>query len=353
MASERTEQPTQRRLDDARRRGQMARSRDLGDACHLGAALIVLGWWGPSIVQGLGTIVQTGILRVGDTRHQAITSGEVVNLALQGVWQIGWLVGPLAIAALVATAAATQVQGGFIVATEALRIDLSRLSPANGIKRLVPTRAGIDLVKTLVVASCVGSVAYLAIRAVLEDAPIFAQQDPAASGIGAWTHTMSFLKKAVVAMLALAGADFGLQKWRHMRSLKMTRQEVKDDMRLAEGNPEVKARVRRVQREMMRKRMLAAVPKATVVLANPTHVAVALQYQRGQAAPQVVAKGADHVALRIRSLAREHGVPIVENPPLARAIYRTTEVGDSIPGDLFEAVAEVLAYLIRLKQLVI
>ena len=131
----------------------------------------------------------------------------------------------------------------------------------------------------------------------------------------------------------------------------MTKQEVKDDMKMVEGNPQIKARVRRVQREMIRKRMLAAIPKATVVVTNPTHVAVALRYQRGQSAPEVVAKGADALALKIRTIAREHGVPIVENPPLARAIYHQVDVGECIPGDLFEAVAEVLAYLIRLKQL--
>jgi flagellar biosynthetic protein FlhB len=171
--------------------------------------------------------------------------------------------------------------------------------------------------------------------------------------MGAWTHAVAFLKRAAIALLALAAADFGLQKWRTAQSLKMTKQEVRDDHRLAEGNPEIKARVRRVQREMFRKRMLAAVPKATVVVTNPTHFAVALQYTRGQAAPEVVAKGADNMALRIRTIAREHGVPIVENPALARAIYRQVDVGEFIPGDLFEAVAEVLAYLIRLEQLVL
>jgi flagellar biosynthetic protein FlhB len=174
-----------------------------------------------------------------------------------------------------------------------------------------------------------------------------------ASGLSAWEHTVLFLKRAAITLIALAAGDFGLQKWRTGQSLKMTKQEVKDDMKMSEGNPEIKARVRRVQREMIRKRMLAAVPKATVVVTNPTHFAVALRYQRGQAAPEVVAKGADALALKIRTIAREHGVPIIENPPLARAIYKQVEVGEFIPGDLFEAVAEMLAYMIRLKQLVL
>ena len=353
MADDRTEQPTAKRRTDAQKRGQIARSRDLNDAFHLGAALMVMAYWGPSMMAGLGTVMATGLGRMGEARSQAITSGEVVALALQGVWQLGWLVAPLAIAAVVATAASTQAQGGFIIATEALRFDLNRLNPATGFKRLAPSQAGINLLKTVIAATIVGWVAWLAVSSLMDQAPRFAMLTPQDSAAGAWQHTVAFLKRAVITLLALAAADFGVQKWRTLESLKMTKQEVKDEMKMQEGNPEIKARVRRVQREMLRKRMLAAVPKATVVVTNPTHFAVALRYQRGQSAPEVVAKGADALALKIRTIAREHGVPIVENPPLARAIYRQVEVGEFIPGDLFEAVAEVLAYLIRLKQLVL
>jgi len=153
-------------------------------------------------------------------------------------------------------------------------------------------------------------------------------------------------------MVAVAGADYALQRWRLMKSLKMTKQEVKDDLKMTEGNPEIKARVRRIQMTMARKRMLAAVPKATVVVTNPTHYAVALEYRRSEmSAPRVLAKGRGLLAQRIKEIAREHGVPTVENVPLAQSLYKTVEVGDFIPAALFEAVAEVLAYLIRLKQL--
>lgn len=353
MSEDRTEQPTAKRRNDARRRGQVARSRDLNDAFHLAAALLVLAYWGPSMISGLGTVMSGGLTRLGEARHQAITSGEVVTLALQGVWQISWLVAPLGVAAVVATAAATQAQGGFVFASEALRIDFTRLNPASGFKRLAPSQAGVNLLKTIIAATMVGAVAWSGIRVLIDESPRFALLTPVAAGLDAWTYTVSFLKKAVITLLALAAADFGVQMWRTTNSLKMTKQEVKDDMKNQEGNPEIKARVRRVQREMIRKRMLAAVPKATVIITNPTHYAIALKYERGLAAPEVVAKGADALALKIRTTAREHGVPIVENPPLARAIYRQVEVGEFIPGDLFEAVAEVLAYLIRLKQLVL
>jgi flagellar biosynthetic protein FlhB len=154
--------------------------------------------------------------------------------------------------------------------------------------------------------------------------------------------------------MALGAADYAVQRWRWFMNLKMTRKEVRDDAKGNEGNPEIKARVRRIQRDMARNRMLKSVETATVVITNPTHFAVALEYRRGEmAAPVVVAKGQDHLAARIRTIARERGVPIVENVTLARALYKTADVGQTIPADLFGAVAEILAYLVRLKQLML
>jgi flagellar biosynthetic protein FlhB len=160
-----------------------------------------------------------------------------------------------------------------------------------------------------------------------------------------------FLRAAIFLFL-LSLVDYKFQKYRFLENLKMTKQEVKDDMKMMEGNPEIKARVRRIQMAAARKRMLAAVPKATVIVTNPTHFAVALEYRRSaMAAPRVLAKGRGVLAQKIKDVAREHGVPMVENRSLAQALYKTVEIGDFIPADLFEAVAEVLAYLIRLKQL--
>ena len=167
-----------------------------------------------------------------------------------------------------------------------------------------------------------------------------------------WAQAESLLWKVAWGLAFLALGDYGLQRYRLMQSLKMTKQEVKDEAKQNEGNPEVKGRIRRIQREMARRRMLENVPKATVVITNPTHYAVALEYRRGEmAAPKVLAMGADHIALQIRERARKHGVPLVENKPLAQALYKTAEVGETIPAPLFSAVAEVLAQLIKLKQL--
>jgi flagellar biosynthetic protein FlhB len=192
------------------------------------------------------------------------------------------------------------------------------------------------------------------VRTSLLDAARFARMSPFESGLAGWSQVEQLLRQTALAMLVVGVADYLVQRWRLRQSLKMTKQEVKDDFKLSEGNPEIKARVRRIQMTMARKRMLAAVPKATVVVTNPTHYAVALEYRRAEmAAPRVLAKGRGLLAQRIKAIARDHGVPTVENVPLAQSLYKTVEVGEFIPAALFEAVAEVLAYLIRLKQLAI
>jgi flagellar biosynthetic protein FlhB len=176
----------------------------------------------------------------------------------------------------------------------------------------------------------------------------------ASSGARAWATIEHVIRQSLVALAATGMADYGYQRWQFMRSMRMTKEEVREESKLTDGNPEIKGRVRRVQREMVRRRMLASVPKATVVITNPTEYAVALEYHRdSMGAPKVVAKGRNLLAVRIKTIARDHGVPTVENVPLARALYASVEVGETIPPELFEAVAEVLAYLIRLKQLVL
>jgi flagellar biosynthetic protein FlhB len=213
---------------------------------------------------------------------------------------------------------------------------------------------GIEALKMLVLVSALSFLSYRVVRDSLAESARFARLAPYDSALAGWNGAVRLLKQSAMTMLVVAGADYAVQRWRTMRSLRMTKQEVKDDLKNTEGNPEIKGRIRRLQFTQARRRMLAAVPKATVVITNPTHFAVALEYQRSVlAAPRVIAKGQGHLAQKIKAIAREHGVPMVENVPLAQALYKSTEVGDFIPAELFEAVAEVLAYLIRLKQLVL
>jgi flagellar biosynthetic protein FlhB len=351
---DRTEKPTQRRIRDARKKGQLARSRDVERTAQLGACLIVLAWAGPSLLERLLVLVRAGLEAPGQWAHATIEPGVAGTIAVQGVAHVGLLVGPIAVAVALGTVLAAAAQGGWNVATEALVPDWSRLTPAHGLRRLSPGRAGLDLVKTAAAVAVLAWIASGVIAAVISAAPGLGRSAPEAAGPQVWHHVERLLRRAAVASCALAALDYLLQRWRLGQSLRMTRQELRDDVRLTEGHPEVKARLRRLQRDVLRRRMLAAVPKATVVVTNPTHFAVALRYDRARmAAPQVVAKGRNLIAQRIREVARDSGVPVVENVPLAQALYRGAEVGDTIPGDLFGAVAEVLAYLIRLERIAI
>src|SRR5262245_110757 len=354
QVGEKTEKPSAKRLKDARERGQVAVSRDVSMALGSLAATGVLVAGGSFLIQRLiGTITES-LAHFGDAPLREMKGEDLVPLVLSGGAVVALTAGPVAIAAAATGVVSSVLQTGFNFSTSPLTPDFNRLNPMNGLRRLAPSRAGIDTLKAIVTATILSIVAWRVTNTLALDAGRLTWASPLASADRAWSDALRLLWQAGFALLAIGGIDFGLQKWRLHRSLKMTKQEVKDEARSGEGNPEIKARVRRIQREMFRKRMLQAVPRATVVLTNPTHFAVALEYKREKnAAPVVIAKGADLIAAKIREIARDHSVPIVENPPLTRALFKDCEVGDMIPGPLFGAVAEVLAYLVRIKQLVL
>jgi len=351
-AAERTEKPTAKKLRDARKRGQIARSRDLGVAAATIAGTIALGRLGGRLMTGLGERLASDLGHLGDAPFRTVTSGELVSMVASGGAVMALLVGPIAMATMIAGVALQGMQGGWNFAPETLTPNFSRLSPAKGFKRFGVMQSGMETVKTLFSVAAIAWISWLIVDRLMSDAWRLAWMSPVDAARTGWVQAESLMWKVAWGLAFLSLGDYALQRYRLMQSLKMTKQEVKDEGRQNEGNPEVKSRVRRIQREMARKRMLDDVPKATVVITNPTHFAIALEYRRGEmAAPKVLAKGADHIALQIRERALKHGVPIVENKPLAQALFKTAEVGETIPGPLFSAVAEVLAQLIRLKQL--
>jgi flagellar biosynthetic protein FlhB len=354
VSEERTEQATQKKLRDAREKGQVARSKEVHDAFQLAAALIALTYFGRVMVEGLSRQVVTGIEGMGRMARRTVTAGDFTGLAMEMGLTLLVLVGPIAAASALGGVGAVAAQGGWNLSWEPLKFNIGKLSPMSGIKRLAPSKAGLDLVRTLLIFIALAWVAYDLVQQMLQQSITLGRVTAEQAGALTWQSVGLFLRRALIVFATIAGADFFMQKWRYKKGLRMTKQEVKDESKMLEGNPEIKGRVRKMQREMARRRMLADVPKATVVITNPTHIAVALEYQRERmAAPKVVAMGGDLMAERIKTVAREHGVPIVENVALARALFANAEIGDSIPGDLFEAVAEVLAYLIKLKQLVL
>lgn len=354
MASqgEKTEKPTGRRLQEARKKGQVARSRDLVQVGSMAAALGALAFLGPSIVDGLGDALAGTLSEVGAHATSDLRLGELVQLQARTLVQLAALTVPVLGAALGGVLAVNTAQGGWVFASEALKPNWSRLNPAQGLSRLGFKQGGMDLLKSLLLLAVLGYMAFGTIRDVLAESPVFARMTPMAAAATAWRSVAGLLWNCAVMLGLLALADYGVQRWRVMSSLKMTKDEVREEAKMTEGNPAMKARVRAVMREMSRKRMLKAVPQATVVVTNPTHYAVALLYdRRTMSAPRVVAKGRSLVAAQIKALAREHGVPTVENVPLAQALYKSVDVGETIPAGLFAAVAEVLSYLIRIKQL--
>ena len=354
MSSEKTEHPTPKKLKDAKEKGQIARSRDLAIAAASVAGTIALASLGERLIRGLGERLATDLSHFADAPLRTVSEGDLTAMVVHGGTTIALLVGPIAMATMVAGVATHGFQGGWSFSAQGLTLNWSRLNPASGIKKLGLSQSGADTLKTMVSVAMIAWFGWGAVDAVMLDTDRLAWMAPADVALTAWGHLKWLLWRVAIGLGLLAIGDYGLQYYRHIKSLKMSKQEIRDEARAAEGSAEVKGRVRRIQADMSRRRMMNDVPRATVVITNPTHFAVALEYRRGEmAAPIVLAKGVDQIALKIREKAREHGIPIVENKPLARGLYDTAEIGEAIPGPLFAAVAEVLAQPIRLKQLVL
>ena len=344
---ERTERATPKRLREARERGQVARSRELGSAALLttGAATLLLA--GGHMGERTAALMRDAL----SLRGAELGSPEALLARLADALAAGYLTAaPLLVVAVVAAVAATLAVGGWVFSGQAVAFRPEKLDPVKGLKRIFSVQGLVELFKAvakfaLVLAVAVATLAWEAPEILgLADEPL-----PAALAHAGRLFATTFLLLAA-ALVLIAAADVPFQIWNHARQLRMTRQEVKDELKDTEGRPEVRSRIRQIQRQLAQQRMMAEVPKADVVVTNPTHYAVALRYEEGRrAAPVVVAKGADLVALRIRALAREAGVPVLELPPLARALYRSTDLGREIPAALYVAVAQVLAYVYQVR----
>ena len=348
------EKPTAKRLKDAKEKGQVARSKELGAAIGLCAAALALTWFGVRLAKGMATRLASGIGNIDQYALNSVTDSEVYGVMLDNVWWFTLAMAPLSAVVLVAAIAGFAVQGGVAPAPKALTLHWDRLSFKNGMSRFKPSKSGADVVRAVLALVIVGVLTVPVLQDLITRAPQLVAVSPTEAAVTGWDALWRLLWRGALALLVLGAADFLYQRWTWIRGLRMSRQELRDEHKQQEGSPEVRARIRRIQREMAKSRMLSNVKTATVVLTNPTHYAVALTYERGRmAAPVLVAKGADEMAARIRAIARQAGVPIIENPPLARALHANAELGDPIPASLFTAVAEVLAYLVRIRQLVL
>jgi flagellar biosynthetic protein FlhB len=343
-----TELPTQHRRDEARKQGQFAISLDFTSSIQLLAGIAVLWWSGRAIAGGLLEAMQHDLRTIHTFEITPVQVREMATLMfLQAASVGGFLVGFVFVCVLGVSA----FQVGFHLTPELFSLRWDRLSFSTGWSRMLSSASGIRalmaVVKTVIIV-CVG---WWVLRA--REGQIASLGDATlATGISQSWQILIRLVLAVGAALVLIGlVDYTYQRIRHDRSLMMTRQELKEEMRREEGDPQTRGRMRRTAREVARRRMMLDVPKASVVITNPTHLAIALHYERGvTSAPRVVAKGAGLVAQRIIALARNHAVPVVERKPLARALFKSVPVGQTIPAALYYAAAEVLAYVYRLRS---
>jgi flagellar biosynthetic protein FlhB len=345
---ERTEPATPRRREEARERGQVARSADLSSAVILLAAVLALRFLGRPLVGSVfssAAAVLEGLAFVdGDPSRLLSQFGGAFGAVL-----LGFL--PFAGVLLAAALGANLAQVGFLFTAGPLTPDLSRIDPVSGFGRLFSLRGLARLLGGLFKVSAVAVVVLWTLWAervrLIELSGLDFEQILAA----AVELMMTMSLRAALLLLVLAIADYGFQKWQHERDLRMSKRELREELRRYEGDPRIRERRRAIQQQLALQRMMVGVPGATVVVTNPTHLAVAIRYEKSMDAPLVVAKGAEQLARRIRESALENGVPIVERKDLARALYRAVDVGQSIPPDLYQAVAEILAYVYRLKGL--
>jgi flagellar biosynthesis protein FlhB len=341
----RTEKATPKKREEARKKGQVARSMDLNGAVVLLAALLALSAFAPGMFHRMADASRE-LLRW--TAQPEVVGPDGLGKVLSSVAS-AWLLSVLPIAAvcLVAGVLTSLAQVGLKPAPQALKPDPKRLNPISGAKQIFGTHALFEGAKSIVKVSAVGAIAVLAVLPKLEELAALVGMPPAVLLPELGRQVLGIAQRAAAAYLVIAIADVVYQRWRHEKNLKMDKQEVKDEHKQQELPSEVKSAQRRRAMELARARMMDAVPTADVVVTNPTHYSVALRYSAEALAPVVVAKGQDLVALRIREVARDAGVMVVPDPPLARAIHGSVDVGRMIPEELFQAVAELLAYVYR------
>jgi flagellar biosynthetic protein FlhB len=345
---ERNEEPTGKKISDARKKGQIARSKDLGTAFVLIFSAVALLIQGGELAKALATIMKRALSlnrnETFDTTKMFAIFEEVSNALVPPLATIFFII-------LMAAFVGNSLLGGFNLSAEAMMPKASKMSPAKGFKRMFGPKAVVELVKSLLKFFTVAGVSYLILTTFFSDILHLGIETLPFNIFSALELLAWVFFGIACSTFVIAAVDAPYQVYSHNKELKMSLQEVKDEHKDSEGSPEIKARIRRVQREMSQRRMMADVPTADVIVTNPTHYSIAIKYdQKTCSAPMMVAKGADQMAFHIRTIGKEHGVTTIVSPMLARSLYYTTEIGDQVPEQLFAAVAQVLAYVFQLNQ---
>ncbi len=344
---EKTEQATPKRQRDAREKGQVVVSREVSSALVLLGAMLAFYVAGTWMVQRIIEMMRHFFSGLGTI---SLRADSLQTMLLHLMIDFFLIVFPVMLAVLIVGIAANIMQVGFTISSEAMSPNFSKLNPLQGIGRLLSLRSVVDLVKSLLKVVLLGWLSYSLIRGEIQKMLLLMRMDimDIWTFIGQTAFRISLYTG--LAMIAIAALDYLFQWWQHQKDLRMSKQEIKEESKQTEGDPRIKSRIRSIQLEMSRRRMMQSVPGATVVITNPTHLAVALAYEsKKMLAPKVVAKGAGFIAETIKDIAKSHSVPVVENKPLAQTLFKTVDIGAYIPFELYKAVAEILAYVYRLK----
>jgi len=346
---EKTEVPTEKKRRESREEGQVAFSKELSSAALLAGIVLTLVATSPIILDAMRQLMSQIFRDLAQRKELSIDiiftlSGEILSIILPAF-------APFAAVIIFVGIFASVLQVGVLITFKAIAPKFNKISPLTGLKRLFSSQSLADFLKSMAKLIIVGFVGYLTYIDKITELNGLSVSTPESILIYNFTVVAEVAGKIVLALVAIAIFDYFYQRWHHEQQLMMTKQEVKDETKQTEGDPQLKARIRQIQREMSNARMMQEVPKADAVIVNPTHFSIAILYDRDvMTAPEVIAKGADHLALRMRTVARENNVPILERPELARDLYANVEIGDDIPERFYKAIAEILAFVYRLRK---
>jgi len=349
FAGDKTEKATPKKRQDARKKGQVVKSQDVSAAFLLLALFLLLYFWAPSMLESMFSFFHQSIEK--NMLIESLNQDTVMEIYSQSLMEMAKIALPILLVAMVIGIAANFFQFGFLFTTEQLKFDLKKLDPIKGIKKIISLRAIVNLIKSLLKVAFIGTVTAFIIWMNLEDVLSLSLHNPweILSTVARLTGLMGIA--AAIVLILIGVLDYTYEKFDYEKNLKMSKQDIKDEYKNAEGDPKIKSKIKQRQREMAMRRMMQEIPNADVVITNPTHYAIALKYdEKSMEAPKVVAKGTDFVAQKIKLIAKENNVVMVENRPLARAMYDKVEIGDFVPEEFFKAVAEVLAYVYRIKR---
>jgi len=349
FAGDKTEKATPKKKQDARKKGQVVKSQDVTAAVGLLLLFLFLYFTGPMMIEGIFGFLHQAFEK--NILIETVTTDTVMQMYTDSLKEMALIILPFMAIAVVAGIAGNFMQFGFLFTMEPMKLDLKKMDPIKGIKKIISVRAIVNLIKSLLKISFIGTVTTVIIWMNIEEVLSLSFQSPwdTLTTVAKLTGLMGIA--ASITLLVISLIDYIYEKYEYEKQLKMSKQDIKDEYKNAEGDPKIKSKIKQRQREMAMRRMMQEIPDADVVITNPTHYAIALKYDdQNMEAPKVVAKGTDYVAQKIKLIAKENDVVMVENRPLARAMYDQVEIGQQVPEEFFKAIAEILAYVYRIKR---